>query len=362
VIVKIWLHVSKKEQARRLARREADLFERWRMTQEDRRARSRKAYLRAAEEMFELTSTGPAPWHLVEADDSSWRRVRVMTVVLDALLGALARRERPAPAVAASARENGVDPELRESARSIAVQGPPSMLDHVDLSKKLDRAEYERRLDPLQKELRDLGLECYRRRIPTVVVYEGWDAAGKGGNIKRLTQEIDPRGYEVVPIAAPDTIEKSKHYLWRFWRSLPRHGHLAIYDRSWYGRVLVERVEGFASEAEWRRAYEEINGFERHLVEYGTVLVKLWLHLSPEEQLRRFEEREVTSYKMYKITPEDWRNRLKWNEYRAAVSEMLERTSTTRAPWTVVEAEDKLWARIRALETVVSAVERRLSR
>jgi polyphosphate kinase 2 (PPK2 family) len=195
-----------------------------------------------------------------------------------------------------------------------------------------------------------------------IAVLEGWDTAGKGENIALLTEKLDPRHFRVHAIAEPTPEEAGRPFLWRFWRRLPPRGDIALFDRSWYGRVLVERVEGFASEAEWRRAYEEINGFERHLVEYGTVLVKLWLHLSPEEQLRRFEEREVTSYKMYKITPEDWRNRLKWNEYRAAVSEMLERTSTTRAPWTVVEAEDKLWARIKALETVVSAVERRLSR
>jgi polyphosphate kinase 2 (PPK2 family) len=196
--------------------------------------------------------------------------------------------------------------------------------------------------------------------VPVVVVYEGWDAAGKGGNIKRLTQELDPRGYEVIPIGAPSASEKSKHYLWRFWTALPARGRLAIFDRSWYGRVLVERVEGFAAESEWRRAYGEINGFERHLAGFGTVIVKFWLHLSPEEQLRRFEEREEARHKMHKITPDDWRNRLKWSAYREAVAEMLERTTTTTAPWTIVEAEDKLWARVRALETVIAALERKL--
>ncbi len=359
VVIKLWLQVSKKEQQRRLKHRERDLFERWRVARRDRvRPRSRKSLLRAAEEMFELTSTGDAPWHLVEADDPSWRRVRVLTIVTDALRSALSSRAsgNGTPRVPGDA---AVDPELRERARRVVIDGPRTVLDGVDLSKKLARAEYERRLDPLQKRLRDLGLECYRTRTPVILVYEGWDAAGKGGNIKRLTQELDPRGYEVVPVAAPDAIEKSKHYLWRFWRSLPRHGHLAIYDRSWYGRVLVERVEGFATETQWRRAYDEINGFERHLTEFGTMLVKFWLHLSPEEQLRRFEEREKEAHKMHKITPDDWRNRLKWNAYRAAASEMIERTTTTHAPWTIVEAEDKLWARIRTLETVVAAIGKR---
>lgn len=185
---------------------------------------------------------------------------------------------------------------------------------------------------------------------------------GQGGNIKRLTQELDPRGYEVISIAAPDATEKAHHYLWRFWRHIPKTGHMTIFDRSWYGRVLVERVEGFARENEWRRAYQEINQFERHITSFRTVMVKFWLHYSPEEQLRRFEEREKISFKLYKITAEDWRNRVKWNDYRRAAAEMIERTSTTYAPWTIVEAEDKLWARIKTLSTLVAAMEERLEK
>jgi len=217
------------------------------------------------------------------------------------------------------------------------------MLDRVDLTLRLARAEYDCQLPKLQERLRELELECFRQRVAAVILYEGWDAAGKGGNIKRLTQELDPRGYEVIPIAAPDASERDHHYLWRFWGQLPKAGHLAIFDRSWYGRVLVERVEGFANEAQWRRAYPEINYFERLVVESGAVMVKFWLEISPGEQLRRFEEREQIAYKAHKITPDDWRNRERWNEYREAVTEMLERTSTAEAPWTIVEAEDKLW-------------------
>ncbi|MGH9961044.1 MAG: phosphate--AMP phosphotransferase, partial [Pyrinomonadaceae bacterium] len=208
---------------------------------------------------------------------------------------------------------------------------------------------------------RELELDCYHQRVPVVVGYEGWDAAGKGGNIKRLTQELYPRGYEVIPTAAPDATERARHYLWRFWRQLPKAGHMAIFDRSWYGRVLVERVEGFATENERRRAYQEINEFERHLAQHKSVLVKFWLHLSPQEQLHRFQERERVPYKRHKITAEDWRNRQKRNAYSDAVVEMIERTSTSYAPWTIVEAEVKLWARIKTLDTLVTTLEGRLT-
>ena len=365
VLVKFWLHVSKKEQGKRIADIEADRYERWRLTQPDwRRHRGYKKYAAAAEGMLELTSTAHAPWRLVEATDRQFRRVKVFETVLAALRRALEERGRgergSGSRGAASTPAAAADADLRRRAARVESAGPATILDRVDLTKRLERGDYEKRLERLQARLRDLGLECYRQRVPAAILYEGWDAAGKGGNIKRLTQELDPRGYEVIPVAAPDATEKAHHHLWRFWRQLPKAGHLAIFDRTWYGRVLVERVEGFASEAEWRRAYQEINDFERHLAEFGTVVVKFWLHVSPEEQLRRFEEREGTAYKNHKITAEDWRNRLKFREYRAAVAEMIERTSTKVAPWTIVEAEDKLWARVKTLSTVVSALEERL--
>ena len=211
--------------------------------------------------------------------------------------------------------------------------------------------------DELQQDLRRLQHQLYRERIPLVIVYEGWDASGKGGSIRRLTRELDPRGYEVVPIGAPTPQELSHHYLRRFWIQLPKAGHIGIFDRSWYGRVLVERVEGFASETEWRRAYQEINEFEASLVRFGTALVKFWLHISPEEQLRRFEAREADPFRRWKITPDDWRNRDKWDAYYDAVGEMIQRTSTSYAPWTVIEGDDKPWARVKALRTVKTALE-----
>jgi polyphosphate:AMP phosphotransferase len=360
VVLKMWLHVSKPEQKKRIAHMEEDRYEKWRLADKDRRpVKSYKKYLRAAEEMLELSNSGNAPWYLIESNNSPFRRVKAMRVLLENLQRAL--KAKPAPRKKSQApKENGEEQELRERAKHIEISGPPTVLDTVDLSKKLDRKEYDSRLGPLQDRLRDLMLESHRRNIPVILAFEGWDAAGKGGTIKRLTQELDPRGYEVFPVAAPDAIEKSKHYLWRFWRSLPPQGQLGIFDRSWYGRVLVERVENFATEAEWRRAYDEINGFERQLADWGAVILKFWLHLSPEEQLRRFDEREHVAYKRYKITADDWRNRLKWNDYRMAVGEMLEKTMTTYAPWTIVEAENKLWARVKTLETVVQAVEKRL--
>lgn len=234
------------------------------------------------------------------------------------------------------------------------------MLESLNLDVKLTRADYEARRDKLQNRLHLLGFETYQQKRPVMIVFEGWDAAGKGGAIKRLTEKLDPRGFVVWPIAAPQGDDKVRHYLYRFWRRLPEQGQIAIFDRSWYGRVLVERVEGFCSEAAWRRAYSEINAFEREFVQFGGILLKFWMQISQKEQLRRFKERERTSYKSWKITDEDWRNRGKWEDYQAAVEEMFARTSTAKAPWTVVEAEDKLYARIKVLETVVDVLKREL--
>jgi len=215
-------------------------------------------------------------------------------------------------------------------------------------------------MEELQHELRRLQHLCYRERVPVTIVYEGWDAAGKGGNIRRLLAELDPRGYEVVPIGAPVGDERTHHYLWRFWRALPKAGHFTVFDRSWYGRVMVERIEGFATPGEWDRAYREINEFEEQLVEFGAVVIKFWLHISKDEQLARFEARQNTPHKRWKITEEDWRNRERWNDYWAAVSEMIERTSTIGAPWTIIAGDDKKYARVQALQTVVDRVSERL--
>ena len=230
------------------------------------------------------------------------------------------------------------------------------MLETLDLTRRLDRASYVREVTRRQVQLRELGYQVYLQKRPVVIAFEGWDAAGKGGAIKRITEKLDPRGYIVYPIAAPQGEDKTRHYLYRFWRRLPERGQIAIFDRSWYGRVLVERVEGFASEAEWKRAFKEINSFERQLRDFGTILLKFWIHISREEQLRRFEERKAIGYKSWKLTEEDLRNREKWSAYEEAVEQMLVKTSTATAPWTLVEGNDKYWARTQVLAKLVKVL------
>jgi polyphosphate kinase 2 (PPK2 family) len=230
----------------------------------------------------------------------------------------------------------------------------------VDLSKRLDPAEYKGELDAVQAALRKLAWEAYAGKRTAVALFEGWDAAGKGGTIRRLTRAVDVRISKVIPVAAPSDEERAHHYLWRFWRSLPRSGIMAIFDRSWYGRVLVERVEGLATVDEWRRSYREINEFEQQLHESGILLCKFWLHLDAEEQLRRFREREVTPWKRHKLTDEDWRNREKRGAYEAAVNEMVSRTSTEYAPWHLIAANDKKHARVKVLTTICERLEEAL--
>ncbi len=232
------------------------------------------------------------------------------------------------------------------------------MLETVDLNKSIGKEEYVRDLLRYQLQLRELAYQLYVRKRPMIIVYEGWDAGGKGGNIKRVTEKLDPRGYEVYSIAAPTGEDKTHHYLWRFWRRLkpPDEKQILIFDRSWYGRVLVERLEGFCTEAEWKRAYREINEFERQLVDFGTILVKFWIHIGKDEQLRRFEARRETPYKAWKLTEEDWRNREKWELYEEAINDMLLKTSTLTAPWTIIEGNCKWYARVKALRTLVEVL------
>jgi polyphosphate kinase 2 (PPK2 family) len=239
---------------------------------------------------------------------------------------------------------------------------PHTILDQVDLTASLPDEEYDQRLPELQQRLRELSLQILKRGIACIVALEGWDAAGKGGVIRRMTSALDARYYQAFPIAAPTEEERAHHYLWRFWQRLPRPGHFAIFDRSWYGRVLVERVEKFATEHAWKRAYAEINEFEEQLVEHGSVVAKFWLHIDQQEQLRRFETRAQTAYKKYKLTADDYRNRQNWFEYERAVNDMVARTSTPTCPWVLVPSQDKRFARVEVLKNVVRALERRLDR
>jgi polyphosphate:AMP phosphotransferase len=335
VIVKFFLHIDKAEQARRFKKLAADPAYAWKVGKDEhRRHKKYERLLLHAEDLLRETSTPYAPWNLIPATDERLAVVRVAEILAATFARALAVR---------SAQP--------ERARNAPRRGSP--LDRVDLTLALPRAKYNTLLPKLQAELCRLQHLCYVQRRPVLILYEGWDAAGKGGNIRRLVRDLDPRGYEVVPFAAPEGDEKTHHYLWRFWRALPKAGHFTIFDRSHYGRVLVERVEGFATPEQWGRAYREINEFEQQLAEDGMVVVKFWLHVSKEEQLQRFTLRQKTSFKRFKITEEDWRNRKKWDAYWGAVSAMIERTSTVHAPWTIVEANDKLHARIRALQTVI---------
>ncbi len=335
VVVKYFLHISKKEQAKRFKRLEKDPAFAWKIGKpEKRRHKLYKEYFAASEDMLRETSTSYAPWTVIAATDDNFAKVRVAETLLSALQRAAERTNAPvASHVAASPRRT-------------------SPLNRVDLSATISREGYDDALPKLQNELRRLQHVCYFKRRAAVLVFEGWDAAGKGGTIRRLTRKLDPRGYEVVPVAAPQGEEKTHHYLWRFWRAMPKAGHLAIFDRSWYGRVLVERVEGFATFDEWQRAYREINEFETQIIESGAILMKFWMHISKEEQLNRFQLRAQLPHKQWKITDEDWRNREKWEDYWGPVSDMLEQTSTTHAPWVIVEGNDKLYGRVKVLETV----------
>jgi polyphosphate kinase 2 (PPK2 family) len=238
--------------------------------------------------------------------------------------------------------------------------GESNILDTVNLSLSYSKDEYKPLLEKYQEELRKLQFVTYRQRIPVVIVFEGWDAAGKGGCIIRLTNPLNPRGYVVDPIGPPNDYEKLHHYLWRFYPKFPRKGHITIFDRSWYGRVLVERVEKFCREDEWHRAYHEINSMEERMARSGVVIIKFWLHIDQDEQLRRFEEREKSDYKNWKITEEDWRNREKWDDYNLAVNTMIRKTSTPEAPWTIVPANNKYYARIFTIKTVIEAIEKKI--
>jgi polyphosphate kinase 2 (PPK2 family) len=348
VVIKFFLQISQKEQFKRFRKLEKNSATAWKVTQNDWKHHDQyKKYLAATEEMLAKTDTAFSPWTTVEAHDQRFAVTKIFQTIIQTLEKRVAIQ--PAKPIGSPA----ADPVP-------LVEWHGSVLTQIDLTRTLGREEYEKLLKKSQQRLRELEHEAFLQRLPVVIVYEGCDAAGKGGNIRRLVQGMDPRGYEVIPIAAPSDEEKAHHYLWRFWRAIPKAGHIAIFDRSWYGRVLVERVEGFCTETDWKRAFREINEFENQLTHFGTVLVKFWLQIDPDEQLRRFNERQENPHKRWKITDEDWRNREKWEQYAVAVDEMLQRTSAPDAPWTIVESNSKLFARIKTLKTVIKAIEEKL--
>jgi polyphosphate:AMP phosphotransferase len=348
VLLKFWIHLSRAAQKKRIRALEADPTTRWRITAEDKRAL--KVYARSHsvwEHVLRESSAGNAPWYVVEGTDERYRNLTIGRILLDTMRAALAGRARHGPAVK-------------------AVAPAPSVVDNtklirdLDLSKRLTGKQYDRNLARQQQRLLQLSRHRRFRNHAVVLVFEGADAAGKGGAIRCVSRALDARQYGIVPIAAPTDEERAHPYLWRFWRHVPAQGGIAIFDRSWYGRVLVERVEKFCTVADWVRAYDEINQFEEQLTRAGVVVVKFWLQISKAEQLRRFRERERTSFKRFKITPDDWRNRKRWGDYEKAVCDMVDRTSTELAPWTLVEAEDKKYARVKVVKTIAERIDEAL--
>jgi polyphosphate:AMP phosphotransferase len=343
LLIKLWFHLSKKAQKKRLKELASHKETAWRVTKEDwKHFENYDKFVDVSEDALRATSTGEAAWDIIEGSDHEYRSLTAARLLEDAL----------------SARLKGERPVLSPPAPPPA---PPidgrTLLASFDYKRKLERDAYEKKLDKLQAKLAMLTRGRKMRERSLVLVFEGMDAAGKGSTIRRITPAMDARFYRLIPIAAPTDEERAQPYLWRFWRHVPGHGRAVIFDRSWYGRVLVERVEGFASEFDWMRAYGEINEFEEQLVESGAIVAKFWLSITSAEQLRRFKARKETPYKRFKITAEDWRNRKKWPEYARAVNDMVERTSTEPAPWDIIASDDKHFARIETLERLCERIE-----
>ena len=356
VILNIWIHLPKHELKKRLNKAKKNPEDGWRVHDIDRDMLSEyDRVLPICEEMILRTTSDDSPWHVIDGTDDRYRNLSVARLVLDAIERARAR-ERP-----------GVEARAEDSpgsaaATDVLVERAGEILGAVDLSLALDKDDYKKKLARYQRKVHKLSLRAAKEGVSSVLVFEGWDAAGKGGVIRRITAAISARDVRVVPIAGPTDEELAHNYLWRFWRQLPSAGRMLIFDRSWYGRVLVERVEGLAGRDEWSRAYDEIVDFESQLVEHGVLVRKFWLHIDPEEQLARFQAREKTPYKKYKITEEDYRNRERWDDYVVAVGEMVARTSTEQAPWILVPANDKRWARVAVLKEVCAGLESLLGR
>jgi polyphosphate:AMP phosphotransferase len=348
VLLKFWIHLSRDAQKKRIRELESDPTTRWRITAADKRAL--KIYSKSHaiwEHVLRESSTGMAPWYVVEGTDERYRNLTIGKILLDSLQSTLAHSAKHAPAVKAAAPAPSVIDNVK-------------LIRDLDLTRKLTVKQFELGIARGQHKLARLTHHKRFADHAVVLVFEGADAAGKGGTIRRITSALDARQYTIIPIAAPTDEERVHPYLWRFWRQIPPRGRITIFDRSWYGRVLVERVERFCAVSDWMRAYDEINQFEEQLAKAGVIVVKFWLQISRAEQLRRFREREQTAFKRFKITPDDWRNRRKWGDYERAVCDMVDRTSTEISPWTLVEAEDKRYARVKVLKTVVNRIEKAL--
>lgn len=350
LIFKFWFHLSRKQMKARLKLLEDDPLHSWRISPLDwQQSKTYDKFVRYGERVLRRTSREYAPWHVIEGMDPHYRSLTTGRLLLEGMQAALANNKPdqgpqtvgPLPARSLMGREGD---EL-------------SLLSSLDMTQHLEKEDYEEQLITEQARLSGNMRDKRMRKHALVAVFEGNDAAGKGGAIRRVAAALDPRQYRIVPIAAPSEDERAQPYLWRFWRQIPARGKFTVFDRSWYGRVLVERVEGFCSTADWLRAYSEINDFEEQLTDAGVVVVKFWLAIDEQTQLERFEAREKIPFKRFKITEDDWRNRKKWPQYREAVVDMVDRTSTEIAPWTLVEANDKRWARVKVLRTINNALE-----
>ncbi|MCI5700081.1 MAG: polyphosphate:AMP phosphotransferase [Lachnospiraceae bacterium] len=345
LLLKFFMQIDKKEQDERISKLLSSKDTQWRVAEFD---KWQNEHYKKCSKVFDRylsdTNMSTSPWYIVDAKNKKWAELQVLETLV-----------------------SGIEVALQNSAHSVPLLQNvfplvkiPKLEDVKLEGKVIETDEYKIKLKKLQKKLSGLHNRLYRKRVPVIITYEGWDAAGKGGNIKRITEALDPRGFEVHPIASPEPHEKARHYLWRFWTRLPKDGHIAIFDRTWYGRVMVERLEGFCSENDWRRAYNEINEFEKELSDWGAVIIKFWVHIDKDTQLVRFTDRQNNPEKQWKITDEDWRNREKWDLYEDAINEMLQKTSTTYAPWHILESADKKYARIKALEIVIKELEKAL--
>jgi len=344
LVMKFFLHISKKEQEKRIERLESDKDTRWRVSRHDLWQNSHyQRCVDAFSSYLKNTNLPSAPWYIIDASARKWTELQVLETLIQGIDIALTNCAMAVPLL------QNVFPLRRTP-----------LLSEIPLDQMVGDEEYKKELKRLQGRLGELHNRLYRKKVPVIIAYEGWDAAGKGGNIKRITGALDARGYEVHPITSPQPHEKARHYLWRFWTRLPKTGHIAIFDRTWYGRVMVERLEGFCSKNDWMRAYNEINEFEKELSDWGAVVIKFWVQIDKDTQLARFNDRQNTPEKRWKITEEDWRNREKWDLYESAVNEMIQKTSTNYAPWHILESVDKKYARIKALKIVIEELERAL--
>ena len=341
LIIKFFLHISRSEQKKRFLKLKEDDSTKWRVTERDKkRNKNYDVYYKQFDDMLAKTNTPYSHWKIIDTTDRRFTKFQMFNILVSQITNA----------VNAGSKPTQIPVPVHELFKMESV---PKLSEVVLTNKDLQPSKYFDELKKAQKELAKIHGKIYKKKIPVVIIFEGWDAAGKGGTIKRICSALDPRGYEAVPIAAPDKHELNRHYLWRFWNAMPKTGHITLFDRSWYGRVMVERVEKLTSEERCAMAYREINEFEQELTECGIVILKFWLQIDKDEQLRRFNERQNTPEKQWKITEEDWRNREKWDMYEPAINEMLEKTSTADAPWNIIEANSKMYARIKTMKIII---------